>query len=99
MTGYRVAERAVAAAGTDNHHLQAGGELVEDAVAREVGRNWGRRSNDVVPGVRGRRNEAGRESVFQDFELGPMHSYSQRAASHVVALARARRQGGAEVVQ
>src|SRR5262249_46313724 len=82
----RVAKRAVAAAGPDDH---AEVDPVEDAVAGAVGQERRRRlPYDPWRGLRGLgavpREGAGRETVFQDFEVGPMRPCPQRAASRRV---------------
>ena len=70
---------------------------VEPAVAVEVRRHHGLRvgADGVVHG----RAEAEQAAVFQGFEVGPMRRGSKRAASPVLALAPARCEGGAEVLQ
>src|SRR5262249_19207273 len=64
------------------------------AVVVEVAGNhvlWVRADEEIA-----RRGEAGREAVFQDFEVWQNRCGSQRARSSV---APAQRQGGAEMVQ
>ena len=70
---------------------------VEVAVVVEVGRHHrlGVRADGEARG----RAEAGREAVFQEFEVRPIRRGSKRATSPVMALAPARCQGGAEVLQ
>src|SRR5262249_58287434 len=100
VTGDRVAERAVDAARPDDHlnpsELRADVDLIEDAVAGEVRQERGRRPLDPRwrLGVASVPEEAGRETVFQDFEVGPMRHGSRRARSPLMTLPPARRQGG-----
>ena len=77
--------------------VDVGHGQVELAVVVEVGRHHGLRVR--ADGVAHGRAEAEQAAVFQDFEVWPMRRGSKRAPSPVMALAPARRQGGAEVLQ
>src|SRR5262249_56797757 len=65
---------------------------VEMAVVVEVARGHGLGAR--ADGVVATPDKAGREAVFQDFEVGPMRRGSRGASPPVLALTPVRRQGG-----
>src|SRR6476620_10527989 len=69
----RVAERAVAAAGADEHLVRVGADLVEDAIAGEVGHErWRRRPHDRWGSLaKAGRGKAEQAAVFKRLDTRP----------------------------